>query len=232
MSIRLKLPGKKDYFVQEAMKVLRTNVLFSGQDVKVIALTSCGSNEGKTVLSLHMGRSLAELEKRVLIIDADMRKSVMAARNTDFSGGKGLSEVLTGQAELKDCIMSTEVEGLDILFAGKYPPNPSELLNGPYFGMLLAAAKEEYDYILVDTPPLGIVIDAAVIAAKCDSAILVIGSRKVRAMQAREVVSQLQKSGCRVLGVVLNNAEAKSGRYYRSGYYRDSYGKYGKYTTK
>ncbi len=237
MSVRLKLPGNREYFVQEAMNVLRTNVLFSGQDVKAIVMTSHGQNEGKTVMTLHLGRSLAELGKRVLVIDADMRKSVMAARNTDASGKKGLSEVLTGQANLEDCISQTETEGLDILFSGKYPPNPTELLNGPYFEQLLEFTKQCYDYLLVDTPPLGMVIDAAVIAAKCDSAIMVIGSRKVRSAQAKEVVDQLEKSGCRVLGVVLNNVEPKGGRYYRrkyyrGGYYRNAYGKYsssGKY---
>lgn len=180
-------------------------------------------NEGKTVLSLHIGRSLAELGKRVLVIDADMRKSVMAGRNADAKGAKGLSEVLIGQENLQDCIYKTQYTNLHVLFSGKYPPNPVELLNGKYFERILDAVRDVYDYIIIDTPPLGMVIDAAVIAAKCDSAIMVIGNTNVKYTQAQDVVSQLKKSGCNVLGVVLNNADNK-----RKGYYKKK-GSYGYY---
>lgn len=223
---KLKLPGLDDYFTHEAYNVLRTNIQFCGQDVKVIAVTSCGMNEGKTVLSMHIGRSLAELGKRVLVIDCDMRKSVMAGRNADAKNAAGLSEVLTGQAKLQESIFATQFENLHVLFSGKYPPNPVELLNGKYFEMVIEAVKGVYDYIVIDTPPLGMVIDAAVIASKCDSAIMVIGNDKVRYSQAQEVVGQLKKSACNVLGVVFNNAQKKSKAYYRNnkhyGYY---YGK-------
>lgn len=222
---QVKLPGFDDYFVQEAFNVLRANIQFCGQDVKLIAVTSCGMNEGKTVLSLQMGKSLAELGKRVLIIDADMRKSVMAARNTDATNVHGLSEVLSGQALLKDSIYGTQTDNLHILFAGQYPPDPVKLLNGKDFDMVIEAVSNVYDYIIIDSPPLGMVIDAAVIAAKCDSAIMVIGNKHVKYTQAQNVVSQLKKSGCNVLGVILNNASSKNGAYYSSnakqyGYYK------------
>lgn len=220
----LKLPGLNDYFTQEAYNVLRTNIQFSGQDVKIIAVTSCGMNEGKTVVSLHMGRSLAELGKRVLVIDTDMRKSVMAGRNSTAKSTKGLSEVLTGQEKLQNCIYSTQFTNFHVLFSGQYPPNPVELLNGKYFQKVLDAVSDVYDYIIIDTPPLGMVIDAAVIASKCDSAILIIGNGNVRCSQAREVIEQLNKSGCTVLGAVMNNAEGKR----RGGYYgrKNRYGYY------
>ena len=102
-----------------------------------------------------------------------------------------------------------------MLFAGKFPPNPVELLNTPHFDTLIKYAKEAYDYIIIDTPPLGMVIDAAVIASKCDGAILVIGSRHVKYPAAQEVIAQLEKAGCPVLGAVLNNSEKKGGTYYR-----------------
>lgn len=220
---KLKLPGLDDYFVQEAYNVLRTNIQFCGQDVKVIAITSCGMNEGKTILSMHIGRSLAELGKRVLVIDGDMRKSVMASRNADVKNAAGLSEVLTGQAKLQECIFATQFENFHVLFSGKYPPNPVELLNGKYFERVIEAAKGVYDFVIVDTPPLGMVVDAAVIASKCDSAIMVIGNN-VKYAQAQEVVAQLEKSGCNVLGVVFNNVKKKAKVYYKSnkhyGYYR------------
>ncbi len=227
---KLKLPGLNDYFVQEAFNVLRTNLLFCGQDVKVIAVTSCGMNEGKTLLSLHIARSLSEIHKRVLVIDADLRKSVMAGRNAEVKDVKGLSEVLTGQAELQDCIYATQFENLHVMFSGKFPPNPVELLNGKYFEKNIDVLSDIYDYIIIDTPPLGMVIDAAVVCAKCDSAIMVIDSNRVRYPVAQEVLDQLRKSGCSVLGAVLNHAEQKSRS--RNGHKYNNYGSYyysGKY---
>ena len=125
----IKLPGVDNYFVEEAFNVLRTNIQFCGRDVKVIALTSVTQNEGKTVLALHLGRSLSELGKRVLVIDADLRKSVMAGRNSNSKSVVGLSETITGMAVLRDCIYTTQYPGLEVLFSGKYPPNPVELCN-------------------------------------------------------------------------------------------------------
>ena len=133
----LKLPGKKDFFTQEAFKTLRTNLQFCGQDICTVVITSCNENEGKTTITLQLAKSLAELDKRVLVIDADMRKSVMAGRNTTAENPAGLSEVLTGLTSVKECLYQTQYENLSIMFAGKYPPNPVELLSGHYFEELL-----------------------------------------------------------------------------------------------
>lgn len=149
----LKLPGKEDFFTQEAFKTLRTNLQFCGQDICTVVITSCNENEGKTTITLQLAKSLAELDKRVLVIDADMRKSVMAGRNTTAENPAGLSEVLTGLTSVKECLYQTQYENLSIMFAGKYPPNPVELLSGQYFEELLKAAKESYDYVLIDVPP-------------------------------------------------------------------------------
>ena len=213
-TIKLKLPGTNDYFTQEAYKVLRTNLQFCGQDVRVIAVTSCNENEGKTTVSLQIAKSLAELGKQVLVIDADMRKSVMAGRNTNAKNVVGLSEVLTGMVKLGDAFYSTQYPNLQIVFAGQYPPNPVELLSGKYFKALLAETRKVYQYVIVDTPPLGLVIDAAVVAPNCDGTILVIGNTTVRYRQAQNVVAQLEKSGSKVLGVVRNNTKKKNGAYY------------------
>lgn len=214
----LKLPGKKDFFTQEAFKTLRTNLQFCGQDICTVVITSCNENEGKTTITLQLAKSLAELNKRVLVIDADMRKSVMAGRNTTAENPAGLSEVLTGLTSVKECLYQTQYENLSIMFAGKYPPNPVELLSGQYFEELLKAAKESYDYVLIDVPPLGSVIDAAVVAAKCDGTILVISDNQVRYRQAIEVIEQLRKSGSKILGVVRNNIKKKDGGYYKKYY--------------
>lgn len=211
---RLTLPGEEDFFTQEAYKVLRTNLQFCGQDIRVIAVTSCSENEGKTTVSLHTGKSFAELGKRTLVIDADMRKSVMAGRNTTARNTRGLSEVLTGMNTLEECLHQTQYENLHLLFAGQYPPNPVELLSGTYFSDLLHRVRERYDYVIVDAPPLGRVIDAAVISTNCDGAVLVMGQGRIRRHQAQNVVQQLRKSGCRVLGVIRNNDRKKGVGYY------------------
>lgn len=218
----LKLPGANDFFTQEAFKALRTNLQFCGQDIHTVVITSCNENEGKTTITLQLAKSLSELDKRVLVIDADMRKSVMAGRNTSVEAPVGLSEVLTGLVAVKDCLYTTQCENLSIIFAGKYPPNPVELLGGPYFESLLQEARKAYDYVLIDVPPLGGVIDAAVVAAKCDGTILVISDNQVRYRQAIEVAEQLKKSGSKILGVVRNNIKKKEGGYYKK-YYKKSY---------
>lgn len=219
-SVELKLPGSEDFFTQEAYKVLRTNLQFCGQDIKTIAFTSCSENEGKTTVTLSVARSFAELRKNVLVIDVDMRKSVMAGRNTNAKNPNGLSEIINGLANLKECIYQTQFPNLHILFAGKYPPNPVELLSSEFFAALLDAVRAKYDYVFVDTPPLGAVIDAAVVGSKCDGTVLVLGDRKVRCRQAQNVVEQLRKSECHILGVVRNQTSTHGKGYYKHrGYY-------------
>ena len=213
-NVILKLAGNNDFFTQEAYKTLRTNLQFCGKDIRVIAITSCHENEGKTTVSLNLAKSLAELGKRVLVIDADMRKSVMAGRHTNAKNPPGLSEMLTGLAELADAIFSTQLPTLDVIFAGQYPPNPVELLNSGDFALLLEQLRVMYDYVIVDTPPLGRVIDAAVIAPSCDGTVMVMADSSVRFKQATEVIEQLKKSGSKILGVVRNNVRSRGSGYY------------------
>lgn len=213
--IKIKLPGINDFFTQEAYKTLRTNLQFCGQDVQVIAFTSSGENEGKTMVSLHTAKSLAELGKSVLFIDADMRKSVLAGRNTNAKNVSGLCEVLTGMKVVADCIYETQQPRLHLMFAGKYPPNPVELLGGKYFAKLIEEARNVYDYIIIDTPPLGLVIDAAVIAPHCDGTVLVVNCGKTRYRHVHEVIDQLERSGSKILGVVRNNITQHFKEYYQ-----------------
>lgn len=212
----INVPGLKDYFTQESFNVLRTNLQFCGQDIHVVAITSCGMSDGKTYVSLHLAKSLAEIGKKVLLLDTDMRKSVMAARYSSLKKVKGVSEVITAQATLQECICETQYEGMHVLFAGQYPPNPSELLNTNQFRNLVSIARESYDYVIVDTPPLGMVIDAAIIAAYCDGAILVVGNHGTKDYEAQDVLDQLNKSGCKILGAVLNHVGRKTDKYYRN----------------
>ncbi len=213
-TMKIQLPGDNNLLMQEAIKSLRTNLQFCGRDVKVIEVTAYGEKEGKTTLSIQIAKSFAELGKRVLLIDADMRKSVIAGRNTTAKPQKGLSEVLSGLATLEECLWQSENEPLHVVFSGTYPPNPVELLSAPAFKALLDEVRQMYDYVIVDTPPLGMVIDAAVIAPNCDGSVVVLGDDTLKYRQVEDVLEQIRKSGCRILGVVRNKrARVRHGYY-------------------
>lgn len=202
--------SSKDYVSNEAFKALRTNLLFSGNDIKTILLTSANENEGKSTISTELSKSLAEAGKRTLFIDADMRKSVIL-KNSDSV--KGLSELLLGMCKVEDVIYSTQNETFDVMFSGHFPPNPVEILGSERFGALLEELKKKYNYIIIDTPPVGVVIDAAVIASSCDGAIIVMAHRKTKRKDAKEATEQIKRSGCKILGAVINEVEKSVGSY-------------------
>lgn len=214
-NITLSIPGETNYYMQEAYKTLRTNILFCGSDIKTIGLTSCADNEGKSVITIGIAKSFAELGRKTLILDADMRKSVMAGRNSDAEKPIGLSEVLTGMASFEEAVCSTQQENLDVLFAGKYPPNPVELLNSKNFSALLDELRQVYAQIFIDTAPLGRVIDASVVANKCDGMVLVIGNPKIHNRELQNTVVQLKKSDTPILGVVRNFVSDDGKAYYK-----------------
>ncbi|MGN1167488.1 MAG: CpsD/CapB family tyrosine-protein kinase [Lachnospiraceae bacterium] len=216
----------KDYRSNEAYKTLRTNIEFAGEEKKVIVFTSCTPSEGKSTVSLSLAASLAEGNKKVLFIDADLRKSILVGRHRVTGEIKGLSHFLSGQSELKDIVMKTQEPGLSIIFAGVVPPNPAELLGNKRFEALLTGARKTYDYVIIDAPPLGSVIDSAVIAKKSDASILVIAANMINHKFASSVKEQLEKSDCPILGVVLNKVDMKRNRYYGK-YYGKYYGSYG-----
>ena len=211
----------------EAFKSLRANVQFCGPDVRTIVIASCLPNDGKSTVSLGLGIALAQAGKKVLVVDADLRKSAMLTTYSDESGVVGFSELLSGQAELADVKFSTQIAGLDIIFSGQYPANPAELLSSSALKSFVDSQKEEYNYIIVDTPPLGMVVDAAVIASVCDSTILVIRDGKIKSDLAKKVKVQLEKSGAHIIGAVLNKQEKTGKNYgYYNGYRTGYYGKY------
>lgn len=210
--------SSNDYLTQESFKTLRTNILFCGSDIHSIVITSCNENEGKSTISAELSKSLAEIGKRTLLIDADLRKSVMLRKSIKARDINGLSELLSGQAELNQVLYNTQQPNFDVIFTGHFPPNPVELLGSGKFEKIITALKERYDYIIIDSPPLGAVIDAAVIASFCDGAVLVITDGRVKYHQALEVKEQLEKSGCKLLGAVLNDIDHKHSRYYKPYY--------------
>lgn len=212
---------KKNFQLEEAYKTLRSNIQFSGSDIKVIGFTSSQPDEGKSSVSLNLAVSLAELGKKVMFIDGDLRKSVLLGRYRINKPIKGLTHYLSGLNSLNQVIYSANMDNLHLIFSGQIPPNPSELLNGDIFSDLITDLRKEYDYIIIDTPPLGAVIDAAIIAQKCDGMILVIESNTISYKFAQKVKEQLDKTETKILGAVLNKVDMSD-----SGYYGKYYDKY------
>ena len=220
---------KDDYNYNEAIKTLRTNILFSGSNVRTIMFTSSMPDEGKSDIAFAAAQSMAQLGKRVLVIDADIRRSVLVTRYQLGEKVNGLSQYLSGQRDLEDVIYDTNKENLSVVFAGPYSPNPSELLEEKLFTRLLEYGREHYDFIMIDTPPMANLIDGAIVARQCDGAVLVIESGAISYRLEQKVKSQLEKSGCRILGAVLNKVDIHSQSYYgQYGKYK-KYGKYSKY---
>lgn len=208
-----KLEYDNDFRTEEGYKILRTNLEFCGKDIKVIAITSCEAREGKTTVSLKLGESIADIGKKVIIIDADMRRSVMI-RGLKGKTILGLSHYLCGKYALEDVICNSHITNLDVIFAGPVPPNPSELLESYEFIDLIEYLKQRYDYIIIDTPPLGEVIDAAIISKSCDGAVIVIEVNRVSCKMLQKVINQLRRANCKILGTVLNKVLMKSSSYY------------------
>lgn len=220
-----------DYKSQEAYKTLRTNVEFSGNDIKTVAITSCTPNEGKSSISYELAVSFAQNGKKVLLIDADLRKSVLVHRHHKGKVRLGLVHYLVGKYEFEDVCCTTDIKNFNMVFAGPVPPNPSELLGNDRFKQLLEKARKEYDVVIVDTPPLGSVIDSAIVAKQCDGVMLVIANGEISYRFAQKVKEQLDKAECHILGCVLNKVNmSKGGKYgYYGKYYGKYYGNYGEY---
>ena len=217
-----------DFKINEAYKRIRTNISFSGDNIKAIAMTSSVPNEGKTEVSFNIARSMSEDGKKTLFIDADIRKSVVLARYGADKETKGLSHYLSGQSKnIDDIIYKTNIENLDVIFTGTKAPNPAELLGSEKFEKMIEKAREQYDYIIIDCPPLGSVIDAVLVAKVCDGAIILIETDNVSYKVVQGVKKQLETGGCKILGAILNKVQTSGKGYY--GYYKGYYGYYDSY---
>ena len=218
---QLEISSKLDYSSTESYKSLRTNLRFCGEDKKVIAITSCTPGEGKSTVSLSLAVSLAEAGSNVLLIAADLRKPASFKNRVKITGqALGLTHYLSKQAELVDVVCNTNVRRLFMMISGPIPPNPSELLGSKRFAQMIKQLRDVYDYIIIDTPPLGSVIDGAIVAEECDGSILVIESGVISYRFAQDVKKHLEKSNSPIIGAVLNKVD----------FSKQTYGKhYGKY---
>jgi len=214
----------------EAFRGLRTSVLLSTADrpPRTLLISSSRPSEGKTTISINLAISLAQLKRRVLLIDGDMRRpSVRKA--FELGNGLGLVSYLTGQQDWRAAVLPTGVGNLDALVCGPVPPNPAELLSSDRMRSLLDQAREEYQFILVDSPPLLNVSDARILARLTEGVILVVKGGATPRELAQRAQSYAQDVGANVIGAVLNNLDVRSGddyyyRYYRYDYYGSDYG--------
>ena len=218
------------FSVREAYSTVRTNLLFTEHSEKCGIFAVCGASEnaGKSLTCINIAISFANIGKNVLIIDSDMRhpsinKALRIKKNT------GLSDVLARLT--KDIpIISTEIKNLCILPAGSIPPNPAELLYSPRFEKVLEACSERFDYIFIDTPPLNLVSDAALLAEKVDGYIFIVRAGSDNKRGIGDAVETLTKVNGKIVGFILNDVNEKTAGYKGYGNYgKYGYGKYGKY---
>ena len=223
--ISLQFPGMEDYRIVEGINQLKTNIAFSGKDIRKILITSSVSDEGKSVTALRYARVLTENGKKVLFVDADLRNSTLVSKHHIEGVEKGLSHYLSGQAEIEEVIYETPQEGLCLTVAGPLSPDPTALISSNSFEQYMKYADENFDYVIVDAPPLGLVVDAAIIGQYCDGAVVVINHAAVPRKVVQNVIKQLKRSDIRVLGAVLNKIDDRaSNDYYNNYHYSYGYG--------
>ncbi|WP_026021502.1 CpsD/CapB family tyrosine-protein kinase [Paenibacillus senegalensis] len=196
--------------ISEAYRTLRTNVDFSSidEELQVVMVTSAGPGEGKSTTVTNLAVTYAQSERKVLIIDADLRKPTM--HHTFVCSNRiGLTTILIGKAAWQNAVQETGIPGLEVITSGPVPPNPSEILASQRMRELLQELKQHYDLVLLDTPPALVVTDAQITATQSDGILLVLNSGKVKREHALKAKANLEHVKGRVLGIVLNNVERK-----------------------
>lgn len=219
MNIRRQILNKNSSFaVQEAYKTLRTNVRFflRGEGCKRICITSGAAGEGKSITLLNLAISIAEGGQKVLLIDADLRRPALARLMVE-KATPGLSNILAGLVDVQEATRKEMYPNLDIIFSGDVPPNPSELLGSERMGQLIDDMAKEYDYILVDTPPVNVVSDACVVANLLDGVLMLVRQGRSRKDAVKRAVANLRLTGAKPLGFVLNGVVLEDKKSY--GYY-------------
>lgn len=218
------------YMGTEGLNTLCTNLTFTGENVRRIMLTSCHSAEGKSFVSMNLMRSFAALGKLVVLVDADLRRSMIAskygAKYPDGEKKEGLTHYLAGMCEPENVLYQTNIPNAYYVPVGQTVSNSLALLSSPKLEQLLQWLSESFDYVLVDAPPVGMIIDAAEIAKSCDGVLFLVNYNTVGRQEMLEAVRQIQRTGCQVLGAVLNNVSMDSysnKKYYYKSYYYSHY---------
>ncbi|AZN38593.1 CpsD/CapB family tyrosine-protein kinase [Paenibacillus albus] len=206
--------------ISEAYRSLRTNIDFSSIDdnIQVIMVTSATPGEGKSTTIANLAVVYAQADRKVVLIDADMRRPT-AHHTFSVSNRRGLSTILSRQCDIEESVQSTEIPNLSIIPSGPVPPNPAEMLASKRMSALIEQLREQFDVVLIDTPPTLAVTDAQIVSTKCDGSLLVLEAGKVKSDMVLKAKQQLTQVNARILGVVLNSVKQKNG----DGYYYYQY---------
>ena len=210
---------------EEYYNALRTNIQLSGNNLQVISITSVNPGEGKSTTSTNIAWAFARAGYKTLLVDADIRNSVMSGVFKSREKITGLTEFLSGTTDLSHGLCDTNVENLFVVQAGSISPNPTALLQSENFSTMIDTLRKYFDYIIVDTAPIGIVIDAAIITQKCDASVLVTAVGEANRKDVQKAKGQLEQTNKPFLGVVLNKFNTSAEKY-------GSYGEYGSYGKK
>lgn len=204
--------------ISEAFRNMRTNITFSDIDneLQVLAVTSSSNSEGKTTIISNYAVALAQSGKRILLMDCDLRRPQIH-RKFDLTNKKGLTNILLKEIPIADGIQKTEVSNLFIIASGPIPPNPSEILASRRMGELITELKKDFDYVLLDAPPLGLVTDAAVLSSVAEGYIIVVSLGESDRDGVQYVIETLQNISANIIGVVANKVRSNK-RYMDYGY--------------
>jgi capsular exopolysaccharide synthesis family protein len=214
--------------VAEACRAVRTNLLFMSPDkpFHTMVVTSSGPQEGKSTTVISLGIAVAQSGSRVVLLDTDMRRPRLH-KPFGVPNDIGVSSLVVGEGTLEDAVKTTDVPNLFVLPCGPIPPNPAELLHTQAFKALLAKLAEKFDRVILDSPPIGAVADAAVLATQVDAALVVIKAGKTQREVAKRGIRALNDVKARVCGAVLNDIDSSKSRY--ADYYGYGYSAYGYY---
>ena len=213
-----------DYAGTEALNTICSNLTFAGKNLKKIMFTSCSASDGKTFLTMQIAVNMAKRSKRVVLLDVDLRRSVMGSRHHISYGDnpEGLVHYLTGHCQMENIIFETNVPNLYLIPVGRNTANPLPLLTSPDFEKLLEYCAQEFDLVVLDVAPIGLVIDAAEVAKFCDGTVFVIRYHKTRLRELTVAKQQIEQANCPVIGCIINAVTLDSlsaKKNYRSSYY-------------
>ena len=234
---------KLNFVSNEAMNTLATNISYCGDNIRTILVTSRYAFEGKSYMAMNLMRTIASLQKRVVLLDTDLRCSRLVGNYMMRFPDKeymGLAQYLAGMCEIEDIIYETNVDNGFFIPIGRKVSSSLQLLSSVRMAALMKYLADHFEMVVVDTPPAGIIVDALEVAKYCDGAVLIVGYNRGHRQDVADVTAAIQKTGCPVLGAVLNNVDfgtlTSRKYYYRSekyySYYHSAYNPYGTGGTK
>lgn len=223
-----------DYAGNEALNTICSNLSFAGKNIRKIVITSCDLNEGKSFVSIQTAVNMARRGKKVILVDADLRLSVMDSHYDIRKDGQGfgLAHLQSGQCQIDDVVYETNIPNMFYIPTGTDVQTPLSLIATPDFGHLVETLGEAFDFVVIDAPPVGMVIDAAEIAKSCDGSVLVLEYNKTHRRTLHEAKEQMERTGTPILGCVLNKVtmdRLSTKKYYGYGRKYGRYGRYGRY---